>query len=205
MGTRVDFYLGAEDGLQGHFLAAPLHEYLTWYCSLIENYPEETKPGVQELLTNVITDGKSALIAENSLQAQTIDWMLDIFYSDFCDVKRPDLLVDAGISWLKIDGYQSHCEFVKNRCGGVALRYWNYLLNGRGIGRPDGIYPYQSEDGVFRIGFWTKEECEDFLQRIENAFDDEAVLLWHSYYLHSAYNAVKQAKEHQVGIILMVA
>jgi hypothetical protein len=42
---------------------------------------------------------------------------------------------------------------------GEALRLWNYVLAGRGVGRPADRWPYRSHDGAFHVGFWTAAEA----------------------------------------------
>ncbi|MEW6128529.1 MAG: hypothetical protein AB1757_15930 [Acidobacteriota bacterium] len=208
MGIRVQFWLGAADGITTHFLNAPLSEFIAWYHTLIEDYPEELVPGVSELILEVIQTGESALLAETQRKADTIDRMIDLFYGSYCDGIRPDLLQEAEGSMLYVQRYEKHKELIGAQCGAMALEYWEHLLAGRGIGRQGMHYPYRSLDGVFRIGYWTFDECES-LQRLmtknlkgqlESKFQGDRYID-----IQASYRALKCATENEVGLILTVA
>lgn len=208
MGVRVEFWLGAADGIKGHFLSSPLEEFFLWSRSLQEEDPEALRPGVLELIQRVIREGESALNARSSHEAETIDRMIDLFHGYFCDCIRPDLIHEADDSALFVSRYEKHRSLIARRCSEFALSCWDYLLNGRGIGRQDGVHPYTSKDDIFRVGYWRYEECEKLLKKLESEFNSGLTPFLFSRDfsgIQVAIRALKNAVSHKTGLILTVA
>jgi hypothetical protein len=103
---------------------------------------------------------------------------------------------------LRNISYVSNYEdrgFIRKRLGKEAGRLWDFLLDGRGVGRPDGLYPYQSGDGTFRVSFWTHEEVIYLRQCLEKfaPYSDYALL--------ATYHAIKNVDADGLGLIITVA
>jgi hypothetical protein len=84
-GTFVEFWHGAEDGLLGHFLAAPLREFQAWCVEINTDFPGEIQPAILPLLNAVLSRGASALYAATEADARICDELLDTYYGEFCD------------------------------------------------------------------------------------------------------------------------
>lgn len=165
MGTSVEFLLGSSDGITGHFLSGPLAEFYDWYSKRFEEYlGQENDPRMTQLIANILLNGQSALAVTTVEQAIVVDKMMNCYYGYFCDYVRPDQMIQAFLSFVKMSQYEPLRDFFKLHYHPNAVRYITYLLDGRGVGRSDNAIPYQPEDNVFRLGYWTITEGKDFLQ-----------------------------------------
>jgi hypothetical protein len=208
MGRRVEFCFGAQDGITGHFLASPLHEFLQWFYSLTpEDYPgQRVDPLVRDLIRQVIEKGGEALVVEDANQADVVDCMIDWFYSDFCDYVRTDLMQQADDSALYVSDFEEARSLIGGCWGKTYLRYWDYLLNGRPVGRSSDLFPYHPRNPVVRHGFWTYEDVVALLPRME---EEQG----HSHptnerardALQAAWRALSNAQSRQTGLIITVA
>lgn len=112
-------------------------------------------PRLLTLARRVLLEGQSALRIRSAEDALVVDRLAE----------RLRCEGEAEIYPAKIDNpylYVRHWEAVRDTVGGLSPRagiLWDFLLNGRGVGRPDGTFPYRSHDGVYRTSFWTLEEC----------------------------------------------
>ncbi len=159
MGTYVQFWRGTEDGLLGHFLGGPLDAFRKWCIEAIADYPGDLEPAIVPLLEAVLAVGASALQAETAAQAALVDRLLDTYYGHFCDGKCPELLESADGSLLYVRRYDSILEALARLPDKNAeLLLWSYLIGGRAVQRDQAVLPYQSEDGIFRLSYWSAEE-----------------------------------------------
>jgi hypothetical protein len=202
MGTSVEFLLGSSDGITGHFLSGPLVEFHDWYSNHFEEYlGMENDSGVTQLIDDVLLNGQSALAVMSVEQAIVVDKMMSCYYGHFCDYIRPDQTVHAFVSFVKVAQYEPLRDFFKLHCHPNAVKYMTYLLDGRGVGRRNDFIPYQPEDDVFRLGYWTITEVKDFLQCLSQDLVPQSST-------GVEYNikiALQNALANNMGIITLVA
>jgi hypothetical protein len=87
-------------------------------------------------------------------------------------------------------------------------RYWSHLLDGRGIGRGNADYHYsRAVNDPFRVGFWTADECRDFLS-IMTAYSARKPKFFakpKNWDIEAARRALQRAIAESTGLILTVA
>jgi len=149
--------------------------------------------------------GVSALRAANAWRAEQVDRALDLFYGEFCDRSEPDLLIRADASMLPERYYcEAQVWFAHLGASEATKELWEWLLAGRPVLRDVRAFPYQSADGVFRLGYWSSAECDalalELLPLAARAPRDEIPQA-----LASTLIAISQAQTWRVGLITSVA
>lgn len=200
MNAHVAFFLGAPDGIPGHFLRAPLGEFSEWFEETLAAEELDADPGIATLIERARTSGARALRVASTEEAERVDRMLDEFYGSFCDHVRPDLLHPATPSAL----YLARYEKLGQSLSGEARVLWGFLENGRGVGREAEIYPYSSDDGVFRLGYWTGPEVATVLTAIQAVSRPRPLSREHAA-LVAILEALEFAEAEKVGLITVVA
>lgn len=171
MGTFVEFWHGAEDGLLGHFLAGPLDAFQAWCVNTESEFPGDIQPTVLPLLDVVFSRGALALCATTKAEALACDELLDTYYGMFCDYVRHDLLEPANDSILYVSRYHSiRVALEVEPSHSAELRLWSYLLNGRPVLRDPTALPYISLDNAFWLSFWSAAEVALMLRTIASPF-----------------------------------
>jgi hypothetical protein len=89
-----------------------------------------------------------------------VDRLLDEYYGSFCDREAGEACLESACeSMLNVWHYESaRCSLRRARVSPEILRLWDYLVAGRAILRDSVELPYVSEDGWFRVGYWTADE-----------------------------------------------
>ncbi len=149
--------------------------------------------------------GLNALRAANALRAEQVDRTLDLFYGEFCDRSEPHLLVWADASMHPERYYREAEAWLAHSGASEATKeLWEWLLAGRPVLRDVRAFPYQSADGVFRLGYWSSAECDalarELLPLAALAPRDEIRRA-----LASSLVAISQAQTWRVGLITSVA
>jgi hypothetical protein len=202
MGVTVEFLFGSPDGIERHFLAGPLEEFRQWYHQSFEEFSGEKKdPRVAMLIEDVLLQGQTALSVTTLEQAVVMDKMIKCYYGTFCNSVCLNQTVLAVEGWVKVSGLEPLQGILKVHCGSNALRYLTYLFDGRGVGRSNEIIPYQPEDHVFRLGYWTAIEVEDFLQ----CFSQDAIPKSSTGAEYNIILSLQNAQAKKTGIIIVVA
>jgi len=159
MGIRVSFYLGAPDGLEGHFWASsPIH-FRNWAHHVEEEDQGTFSPALLRRLDRVVAEGPRLLLPADRADAELLDAIFDIFIGLYCDSQR-SLLRYASESTVDVGWYVQAEAGIGTRCSRQVSRCWSYLLNGRHVGRPSTAHPYTPRDPVSRLGYWTAEEVK---------------------------------------------
>lgn len=170
MGILVHFWLGNEDGICSHFLSAPLDQFEEWASDAEAEFPNEIGTRVLDLIRDVRCRGAPALQTTNCVRALEIDRMLDMFYGHFCDFERQELLVKASPSLVRARRYYEVTDLLRRaELSSETLGLWRFLLEGRPVLRDPEALPYNSEDGVFRLSYWTLAECSRLLPDLAQA------------------------------------
>jgi hypothetical protein len=95
------------------------------------------------------------------LRAEQVDRTLDLVYGEFCDRSEPHLLVWADASMHPERYYREAEAWLAHSGASEATKeLWEWLLAGRPVLRDVRAFPYQSADGVFRLGYWSSAECD---------------------------------------------
>ncbi|HJQ24578.1 MAG TPA: hypothetical protein VKA60_11735 [Blastocatellia bacterium] len=210
MSVRVTFWLGAPDGVKGHLLAGPLAEFLQFLSDMERKDPRLNIPGLQLLVERVIRLGEAALSVDTTEQAALVDALVEIYYNWFCGGEgiRATLLIPANDSMIGAKAFHDHRQLVDQVFGTKASRYWSYLLDGRGIGRHGVEYPYRpTVDESVRVGFWTADECQDFLTTMlaYSARNQGFFLDPEQWDIEATRQALQKGVQERTGIILIVA
>lgn len=95
MGVRVQFYLGAADGLEGVFWGAGPHQFRDWAYGVEDEYPETYSLELLFRLDRIAAEGPGSLIPEDRRDAEVIDAILDAFVGDYCCMAARSLLKSA--------------------------------------------------------------------------------------------------------------
>ena len=200
MGVRVEFWQGAPDGALGHILSSPLPQFLNWYEEILPEEPDEDGAVYLPLIARIVEQGKAAFQVQSREEAQHIDHVVDIFYGWFCDETGFPLLIDVGASALYVSKFEDRSS-IRNRLGKEAGRLWDFLLDGRSVGRPDGLYPYRSSANFCCVSFWTYEEVVYLRQCLEkldlDPHRDSA--------LSETFRAINNVEASGRGLIIKVA
>jgi hypothetical protein len=171
MGIRVSFWLGAEDGICSHFLSSPLDQFEKWASDAEAEFPNEIGTGVLDVIRDVRSRGSLAFQTADPVRAVEIDRTLDQFYGCFCEFgPGQERLVYAVPSIVTVRRYHAAADLLRRaELGSGTLRLWTFLLEGRPVLRDPEALPYISEDGVFRLGYWTFAECSRLLPELAQA------------------------------------
>ena len=208
MGTCIRFWLGSKDGIKSHFLNSPIEEFKLWLEIYGGEFNVILKEEVCLLIDNIIKYGETYLQANNEKEAEIIDRMMDCFYSNFCDLERQDLLIEAEDSIVKIHRYEESYKYIKQQCDSKETKYLDYILQGRGIGRIMGLYPYKSEDGVCKTGYLASFECQQLKLLLEKSFVplfDIFVKDYNYCTICITYDALLTACLEDTGLIITIA
>jgi hypothetical protein len=206
LGIRVQTWLGGEDGLCSHFLSGPLDEFQAWAHSVDAEFPGEVHEDVLPLIAEVRARGAPALVATSKDSARRVDWMLDLYYGDFCDSGEWHWLMrPADASALSQRYFAEAANWIESaQPNSKCAPLWPLLLSGRAVLRDASLLPYESDDGVYRLSYWTLQECrtlrnefETFLGMMPSGDGEVAVA--------AALRAVSEATRANVGLILTVA
>ena len=84
MGTRVEFMLGAKDGLES-IITNAIPEFRDWFIKLYEEYPSDYDVEVINLADRILSEGDSVFDVESVECATEIDKLVDAFVGDYCD------------------------------------------------------------------------------------------------------------------------
>jgi hypothetical protein len=202
MGVSVEFLFGSPDGIEGHFLSGPLEEFQEWYHQSFEEFSGEKKdPRVAMLIENILLQGHTALSVTTLEQAVVMDKMMHYYYGTFCNSVCLNQTVLAFEGWVKVSGLEPLRDILKVHCGSKALRYLTYLFDGRGVGRNHEVIAYQPVDDVFRLGYWTATEVEDFLQCLSR----DAIPASSTGSDYNIILSLQNAQAKKTGIIIVVA
>lgn len=157
-------WLGAADGIASHFLSAPFARFEAWANAIEAEFPGEIGHGVVALIRDVSIRRAAALQGANAASAECVDRMLDWYYAEFCYHERyaleRTLLAEADGSMLPERDFVAARDLLRrSACNREVVELWRLLLEGRPILRDPQTLPYRSEDGVFRLSYWTFAEC----------------------------------------------
>jgi hypothetical protein len=132
--------------------------------------------------------------------------MLDLYYGIFCDGGRRHFLMHpADESMLRERYFAEAAKWIESeQPSSKCVSLWRLLLSGRPVLRDANILPYESDDGVYRLSYWTLEECRTlrdefatFLKTMPSGDGEIAIA--------AALRAVSKAIGAGVGLILTVA
>ncbi len=200
MRAHVAFYLGAPDGLLGHFLAGPLHEFSAWFRQGLKADEIDAHPETPFLIEEAAAKGAVALEARDADHAERVDRMLDEYYGSFCDHVQPELITPATASALYLLRY----EKLGRALSPDAQNVWDHMISGRGAGRPDDAFPYSSDDGVFRLGYWNLDEVGLLLHELQHLPRPRPLSREHAA-LVAIMEGLEFAVAERVGLITVVA
>ncbi len=207
MGIRVQFWLGASDGIKSHFLNSPINDFKLWFENNQYNLNIKHQREVYYLINYIDEFGEKYLVASTVYEAEIIDSMIDCFYRQYCDYGNPEFLKEADDSSLYYSRYYEHRHIIEDKCGLLGKKYWDYLLHGRGIGRDNDLLPYKSQDEVSNTSFLTIEEVLSFHSLLIKAFDfsSHEIINTNKYSdIISFYWALFNAMYYNVGLIITV-
>ncbi len=161
MGIYVTFWHCHPAGLADEFLGGPLDEFDSWLAATIAEFPGDIEESVYPLLKAVRANGRAALEATTSADAMTVDRLMDAYFGMFCDKERAGLKRHADQSLL----YARHFEGMfgsdnETAVSSAAFRLWDFMFKGRPECRDPNLLPYESEDGVYRLSYWTLDEVK---------------------------------------------
>ena len=204
MGVRVSFYIGSKDGALTHFLESPLQDFRAWHLEQLREWPEDVDARLTPIIDDVLDRRAAALCPQSGSHAWLIDRVVDCFYGEFCDHVQSHLLKGADDACLYVRGY-ANLDAVGSVIGPDLLRTWQYLLNGRALGREATHYPYDSADGVYRLGFWTRSEAAQLHSRFKDRGPLSALVPTDNVgAMESARRAVATAFQAGTGLIISV-
>lgn len=179
MGTRLSFYLGSPDGVEGLFWQSGPLLFRDW-----ARYVEEQEPGtfsadLLDRLDRIVADGPGSLVPRDVGDAAIVDQILDSFVGQYCDGPARSLLKLASESVVNVRWYRLGRSRIETRCAPQTRGCWTHLLDGRAVGRAHFPCLYAPGDPVFRLGYWTAQEvlavhtdlCASFPAVIERAED----------------------------------
>ena len=146
---------------------------------------------VVRALARAVCRGSRTLHAESTEDAFAIDRLVDFYVGAYQDIAGVRAYPSLDNRWL----YVSRWIDARDRSAGRLDALLGHLLDGRGIGRRDGIYPYASSDGVFRVGFWTLDEVRELSELFITPSDAQA----------ATRDALDAALARQSGLVTIVA
>jgi len=161
MGIYVTFWHCHPAGLVDEFLGGPLDEFESWLAATMAEFPGDIEGSAYPLLKAVRANGRAALEATTSADAMAVDRLMDAYFGMFCDMKRAELKRRADQSML----YSRYFEGMfgssdETAASSAAFRLWSFILKGRPGCRDPNLLPYESEDGVYRLSYWTLDEVK---------------------------------------------
>ncbi len=205
MGTYVQFWHGAEDGLLGHFLSGPLGDFRAWCINTIEEFPGEIDPSILPLLEKIQSNGWNALAVKSPEDASIVDRLLDTYYGSFCDLERKELFEMTGDAVLYVRRYDSIGEaLAASSDKRVESQLWSYVRSGRAAGRDQTIFPYLPGGDVFRLSFWSAAEVA-LLGRVLTSTPAEWLRDADPDALECTLMAIESALARHEGLIITVA
>lgn len=165
----MSFYLGAPDGLEGHFWGSCPSQFRDW-----ARYVEEEDPGTFSLallhrLDRIVAEGPSSLLPVDRADAEILDEIFDDFVGLYC-TSANGLLRYAAESMAYVGRYSLAEARIESQCSRQVSQCWSYLLSGRPVGRPPTAHPYTPRDPIFRRGYWTAEEVQIVHGDLRSAF-----------------------------------
>ena len=200
MGTRVQFWLGALDGLESIILDE-LPEFRKWYEKALKQYPEDHDPKTLKLVDEALRVGPTIFDVKSKDDAIQIDKLVEAFIGEYCDYGEGcKLLKEADGSMINVRHYYEHLKHLKEEK--FVLSFWNFILNGRPLSRNSDIHPYNSEDGIFRVSYVTFEEIKKLKHDFEKLNLFESL---QSAGLMSPIIAINNAYHAKTGMIITVA
>jgi hypothetical protein len=170
MGVRATFYLGTPDGLEGLFWGAGAQSYLDWARHVEQDYQGTFSPELLLRLNRTVAEGPASLDPADRRDAEIIDSIFDSFIGEYCDTSARSLLRFASDSTVYVRWYGEVRARIESRCSRQTSLCWDYLLDGRAVGRPPSRYPYTPSDVVYRLGYWTAEEVRIVHDDLRAAF-----------------------------------
>ncbi len=205
MGTYVQFWLGADDGLLGHFLAGPLDAFRAWCDDTIVEFPGELDPLIVPLVEKIRTSGPAALEAHTAGEAAVVDDLMSAYYGSFCDFVRKDQLEMVGDALLYVSRYDTIADVLINASDKrVESLLWSFIRSGRAIGRDQATLPYTSGDDAFRLSYWTADETELLGDALTGA-PDEWLRDCDTDAMECTLMAIRAAISRRTGLIITVA
>lgn len=201
MGIHISFWHGSHDGLLGHFLSLPHAEIEAWLLQCMEQFPEEFDPAILALLQNFRRHGVEALKVDSAADAKLVDELLKVCYGQYCDqhIDR-SMLQDASSSTLHLRRYDTITDALRRaNAPPDILKLWHYLFTGRPLLRDPSLLPFNFNDDIYRIGYWTADEVlalQGWLQATIGA-DEHAK--------DAALVAMATAAERKQGLIMTMS
>ncbi len=125
-------------------------------------FPGDLDPSLPGALARLREGGPAVLEVSTGRDAWEIDRLLDGFYGLYCDFERPDFLRSFD-DLVRLHEYERAGRYLPE----PFRELWAYLQTGRAVGRDSRRFPYESEDGEYRLGYWTASECVELLGAID--------------------------------------
>jgi hypothetical protein len=157
LGIRVSFYLGAPDGLEGHFWGSGPRQFRDWVRYVEEEHRGTFSPALLCRLDRIVAEDPSSLLPTDRADAEILDEVFDAFVGLYC-TSADGLLRYASESMVYVGWYGQAQARIESQCSRQVSQCWSYLLDGRPMRRPSTAHPYTPRDPVFRLGYWTAEE-----------------------------------------------
>jgi hypothetical protein len=206
MSTRLLYWFGAEDGVRSHFLSGPLDRFEAWFDEWAVECPDEFTADIAAAIKDARLRGAKALEAGDQISAARVDKMLSFYYGYFCDSRlEQSCLTEADGSALPIRYHQDATRLLErqNRRR-TTLRLWRYLLSGRPVLRDAETLPFISDDGVWRLSYWTYAECMQ-LHRDLMLFLPQKPRKESEHAIAAALRALSAATANKLGLIVTVS
>jgi len=200
MGTRVEFMLGAKDGLESIILKS-MPQFKDWYKRCYEEYPLDFDLEIIDLTDQILSAGRSVLDVKSSKSAQQVDKLVDSFVGDYCDHGGGRKLLNfVQTKVMKVHHYYEQLEHFDKTS--TAFLFWNFILKGRPLSRNAEAYPYKPTDEVFRVSYVTLGEIQKLKREFDNMnfFGDRESIAF-----VSAKDAITKAYEANTGLVMTVA
>ncbi len=205
MGTYVQFWHGADDGLLGHFLAGPLDAFRAWCDDTIIDFPGEVNPLIVPLLEVIRTTGRAALKVHTVGEAAVVDELLSTYYGSFCDFVRKDQLEMVGDAVLYARRYDTIADALVNASDKpIESLLWSYIRSGRAVERDQTTLPFFSSNDIFRLSYWTADETE-LMGKALTSTSAEWLSDCDADALECTLIAVESAMLRRAGLIMTVA
>ena len=205
MGTYVQFWHGADDGLLGHFLAGPLDVFRAWCDDTIIEFPGEFDPLIVPLLESIRTTGHAALKAHTVGEAAVVDELLITYYGSFCDLVRKDQLEMVGDAVLYARRYDTIADALVNASDKpIESLLWSYIRSGRAAVRDQTTLPFISSNDIFRLSYWTADETE-LMRKTLTSTPAEWLRDCDADALECTLMALESAMLRRAGLIMTVA
>ncbi len=205
MGRYVEFWEGFSDGVSGHFFSL-IKPFKEWYEDFLTGeYSEEASHNVYDLI-NLVYENPSKITVHEINQAIIVDQMISEFYSDFLgSTPYNSELISISDTMLRVQRYQKWLPWINSNVGKNTGHYWDYILNGRGVGRKADEIPFNSIDGSYLVGFWTIEECIESYAAISSVNLPDPNDSPDGDIPYIVKNVLAQATKNKHGVIIIVA